>query len=145
MEAQSQWPALWEGRELEKRGAQEGREEREWVERMGHDGFLKGPGGGGHVGKLGGLLGEYEEERGAERVRMLRRERAARAAFVPEEDSDSDEEDMGKEEEEKPEEAKVLFERLVKEHFIYGLLDVSLSIWFDITPVSYWYCAASRL
>jgi hypothetical protein len=100
---------------------EEGQSEREWVM---NDGFLKGS--TKHVGKLGVLLGEYEEEREAERVRALRRERAAEAAFVPEEDSDSEDEDMAYAEEEKPEEAKGSFERLVREQFIYGLLDVSL-------------------
>ena len=119
VEARSRWPTLWEGRE--RRGMEEGQSEREWVM---NDGFLKGS--TKHVGKLGVLLGEYEEEREAERVRALRRERAAEAAFVPEEDSDSEDEDMAYAEEEKPEEAKGSFERLVREQFIYGLLDVSL-------------------
>ncbi|KIM90959.1 hypothetical protein PILCRDRAFT_1195 [Piloderma croceum F 1598] len=118
VEARSQWPTLWEGRE--RRGMEEGQDERDWVM---NDGFLKGS--MKHVGKLGILLGEYEEEREAERVRALRRERAAEAAFVPEEDSDSEDEDMAhaEEEEVKPEEAKASFERLVREQFIYGLLD----------------------
>jgi len=104
---------------------EEGQDEREWVM---NDGFLKGS--TKHVGKLGMLLGEYEEEREAERVRALRRERAAEAAFVPEEDSDSEDEAMGYADEAavKPEEAKALFERIVREQFIYGLLDVSLFI-----------------
>lgn len=102
---------------------EEGQDERDWVI---NDGFLQGT--TKHVGNLGTLLGEYEEEREAERVRMLKRERAAAAAFVPEEDSESDDEDVlvdVGDEEVKPEEAKASFERLVRERFIYGLLDVS--------------------
>jgi len=98
---------------------EEGQDERDWVM---NDGFLKGS--MKHVGKLGTLLGDYEEEREAERVRELRRERrVVEDEFVPEEDSDSD--DPEPVEEVKPEEAKALFERVVRERFIYGLLDVS--------------------
>jgi len=103
---------------------EEGKDERDWVQ----NGFLEGA--MKHVGKLGTLLGDYEEEREAERVRILRRERAAEVAFVPEEDSDSEDEEMEEDEsitpvdeEMKPEEAKASFERLVRERFIYGLLD----------------------
>lgn len=118
IEARSQWPTLWEGRE--RRGVEEAQNERDWVRDM----FLEGT--KGHIGKLAELLGDYEEEREAERVRVLRRERAANEAFVPEEDSDSDDEDEPDVQEEiDPEDAKISFERLVKERFIYGLLDVS--------------------
>jgi hypothetical protein len=100
---------------------EEGQDERDWVQSSFLEGFMK------HVGKLGSLLGDYEEEREAERVRVLRRERAAETAFVPEEDSDSDDEEddpvIPTDEEMKPEEAKAAFERLVRERFIYGLLD----------------------
>ena len=104
-----------------------GRDEKIWAER----GFLDGE--KQHVGKLGGLLGGYAEEREAERMRAERRERAAREAeeFIPEEDSESDEDeddamnvttqDPGP----SPFEEKIYFERLIKEKFIYGLLDVS--------------------
>ena len=104
-----------------------GRDEKIWAER----GFLDGE--KQHVGKLGGLLGGYAEEREAERMRAERRERAAREAeeFIPEEDSESDEDeddamdvtttqDPGP----SPFEEKIYFERLIKEKFIYGLLDV---------------------
>jgi len=81
-----------------------------------------------HVGKLGTLLGGYEEERTAERFRMERRRREAEEPFVPEEDEDtSDEEDLASAPpEESPEDARLTFERLVKERFIYGLLDSDL-------------------
>lgn len=118
VEARSRWPGLWEGRE--RRGIEEGEKESDWVK----DGFLGGT--KGHIGKLGTLLGEYEEEREAERIRVLRRERAAHADFVPEEDSDSEDDDAPVEQE-GVDEAKAWFERHVKEQFIYGLLDVSIS------------------
>ena len=86
-----------------------------------------------HVGKLGSLLGDYEEERAAERFRMERRRREVEEPFIPEEDEDtSDEEDLvsAPPEEESPEEARLAFERLVRERFIYGLLDVNKSSCF---------------
>lgn len=117
-EARSRWPLLWEG-ESERRGMEEGQDEKDWVQSGGFmDGSKK------HVGKLGTLLGDYEEEREAERIRAIKKERAAEREFIPEEDSDSDS-DM-ENEELKPEEARVSFERLVREQFIYGLLDVGI-------------------
>jgi hypothetical protein len=124
--ARNTWPELWVGRE--RPGVEEGREEKEWVGK----GFLEG--GRVHVGKLGNLLREYEEERGAQRVRELRRERMAatsgeEADFVPEEDTDSDQDEIpaSTEVEESPEEARASFERLIRERFIYGLLEVGLN------------------
>lgn len=118
---------------------EEGQDERDWVQAS----FLEGS--TIHIGKLGALLGDYEEEREAERVRVLRRERAAETAFVPEEDSDSDEEEDSlavtpdpADEGMKPEEAKAAFERLVRERFIYGLLDVSSDFnhnWFMVLTI----------
>ncbi|KAF4619531.1 hypothetical protein D9613_005257 [Agrocybe pediades] len=121
--ARNTWPELWQGRE--RRGKEEGEDERAWAQRN----FLQGT--QQHVGKLANLLAEYEEEREAERIRELRRSRApAQDEFVPEEDSDSDEEDEEDEratheppEEESPAQAKASFERLLRERFIYGLLD----------------------
>ncbi|EGN93029.1 hypothetical protein SERLA73DRAFT_190173 [Serpula lacrymans var. lacrymans S7.3] len=119
--AKSTWPLLWQGRE--RRGQEEAKAEREWAQKD----FLKGS--KQHVGKLGTLLGDYEEEREAERVRVLRRENINNAGddFVPEEDeSESDEEDNSAttgQEEESAEEAKASFERLIRERFIYGLLE----------------------
>ena len=100
---------------------EEGQDEKHWAQSGGFmDGSKK------HVGKLGTLLGKYEEEREAERIRAVR---AAEREFIPEEDSDSDG-DMDdfpvNEEELKPEEARVSFKRLVREQFIYGLLDVGI-------------------
>jgi len=82
-----------------------------------------------HVGKLGRLLGDYEEEREAERFRIQRRQQAAAESFVPEEDEDSDNEDLPPVQEEEPEseqQSRATFERLVKEKFIYGLLESDL-------------------
>ncbi|KAG1752631.1 uncharacterized protein EDB91DRAFT_1044803, partial [Suillus paluster] len=117
--ARNAWPALWQGRE--RRGEEEGKEEQEWAKMN----FLGGA--EQQVGKLGKLLGEFEEEREAERVRFIRRTQA-NDDFVPEEESDSEEEDevaetQEVEESESPEEAKSLFERRIRERFIYGLLE----------------------
>lgn len=113
-EAKNRWPHLRSGRG--RYGQEAGQEEREWAEK----GFL----GGGiqQVGKLGALLADYEEEREAERIRQVRRQRASEE-FVPEEDSESDQ--GGMEVEESPEEEQAAFERRIKEHFIYGILEVS--------------------
>ena len=119
---------LWEGRE--RRGVEEGREEREWAE---GDGFLRGS--EKHVGKLGELLGEYEEEREAERVRIMRREQMAEEVFLPEEDSDSDE-DIKMDKDGEVKDAMELFERVVREWFIYGHLDVSPSITLILALIS---------
>ncbi|KAL1747503.1 hypothetical protein HDZ31DRAFT_31946 [Schizophyllum fasciatum] len=138
--ARRTWPHLWEGRE--RRGQEEAAEERRWVQ----EGFM--PGERRHVNKIGTLLGEYEEEREAERVRELRRERASAVPapdpeddFVPEEESESDDEtiDAGDvagrfaslaikptpkpEPEETDADRRALFERIIRERFIYGLLD----------------------
>ncbi|KAJ7228497.1 hypothetical protein GGX14DRAFT_413435 [Mycena pura] len=116
--ARSQWPLLYEGQV--RRGQQEGEEEKRWADKDFLQGFTR------HVGKLGTLLGGYEEEREAERFRALRRERAE-AEFVPEEESDSDEEyDQTYVSQQEPmteEDAKASFERLIRERFIYGLLE----------------------
>ncbi|KAF8165539.1 hypothetical protein B0H34DRAFT_793914 [Crassisporium funariophilum] len=81
---------------------------------------------GRHVGKLAKLLADYEEERGGERVRSIRRTRVAvEDVFVPEEDSDSDIEDIPDftPEQETEGETQGSFERLIRENFIYGRLD----------------------
>lgn len=68
----------------------------------------------------------YSGQREAERFRALRRERAE-SEFVPEEESDTDEEDdqgyRGRDEQMADDDAKASFERLIRERFIYGLLE----------------------
>lgn len=113
--ATKKWPYMWKGRE--RAGLDEGRDEKYWAN---HE-FLAGQ--HQHIGKLGNLLGEYEEEREAERTRTLRRTHVQADEFVPEED-ESDEE-IATPEGEAEEEAMTWFERLVRERFIYGLLEVS--------------------
>lgn len=84
----------------------------------------------GHVGKIGEILSEYEEEREAESARTLRRERMAKKAqeesAVQEEEDDSDEcgAEAGPEPSDK--EKKRAFERLLREQFIAGRVDVSV-------------------
>ena len=110
--ARNAWPDLWQGKE--RRGVQEGNEERVWAQRD----FLLGT--RQHIGKLANLLANYEEEREAERVRTTRRNRVE-DDFIPEEDSDSDDDVPASGDETETQES---FERLIRERFIYGLLDV---------------------
>ena len=117
------------------RGKEERKEEEEWASKQFLDGKKM------HVGKLGPLLGGYEEEREAERVRTIRRREAERLEELPEEDEDTDEEEEEEEEEasqpaeteESPEEAREIFLRLVKEKFIYGLLEVCNYVLFPLS------------
>ena len=80
------------------------------------------------MGKLGELLGEYEEERESERVRTVRRQRAEYIESLPEEDeeSDEDEDDLEPIPEPSPAENEEWFLRNVQERFIYGFLEVCL-------------------
>ncbi|KAJ7765051.1 hypothetical protein DFH07DRAFT_867196 [Mycena maculata] len=116
--ARSTWPLLYDGQW--RRGKQEGEDEKDWAAKDFLQGLTK------HVGKLGNLLGGYEEEREVERFRVLRRERAE-AELVPEEESDSDDEGdqnyAGRDEQTTDEDSKTSFERLIRERFIYGLLE----------------------
>ena len=124
----SKWPLLWEGKG--RRGLEEAADERDWVTKD----FLGGsktP----FIGNLGSLLGEYEEERENERFRTLRREKAAKDAQLPEEDEDTEEDDddpaLQANSIEEPvfeEEIQRSFERLIKEKFIYGLLEVIVAL-----------------
>lgn len=111
--------------------AEAGKDERSWAERE----FLGGQ--KQQVGKLGNLLGDYAEEREAERLRLERREQALKEAdeFVPEEESESDDDDDAMDvspstnTEVDPFTERSYFERLIKEKYIYGLLDVRLRSW----------------
>lgn len=113
-----QWPALWE--EPKRFGQEEAREEKEWADTT----FL----GGEHrpyVGKLGTLLGGYEEERHSMRHRQTKR---SRQDFVPEADESSDgDHDRSSSRSgtpESPQALQELFLRQVRERFIYGHLEV---------------------
>lgn len=123
--AKKAWPSLWTSDLFvggPRRGQDERLEEKNWAD---HE-FLGGA--KQHVGKLGALLGDYEEERVAGAFRMERRRREAEEQFIPEEDEDtSDEEDptSAPPEHESPEEARLAFERSIREKFIYGSLDVN--------------------
>ncbi|KAI0326664.1 hypothetical protein GY45DRAFT_1339301 [Cubamyces sp. BRFM 1775] len=119
--AKSTWPTLWEGRE--RPGREQAQEEKEWAEKE----FLGD--GKQQVGKLGNLLGGYEEEREFERIKTIRRQRAEYIESLPEEDEDTDdeeEEEAAKEavtQEPSPAETEDMFLRLIKERFIYGFLE----------------------
>ncbi|KZV84265.1 hypothetical protein EXIGLDRAFT_753970 [Exidia glandulosa HHB12029] len=125
----AEWPLLWEQsgstRDDVKPGELSGQDERAWA----NANFMGGQ--GGELGRLGGLLSEYEAEREAERMRALRRDRAVRESMMPqveEEEDESDEEDDATDanaaaEEESVEEHRAAFERLLRERFVYGTLD----------------------
>lgn len=127
--ARETWPTLWQGLVAPDYGRGEANEEKEWAEKD----FL--PGKEKQLGKLGDLLRAYEEERGAERARAVRRKQREFEESLPEEDEDTDDEDdlvggsVPPEEELSPLEAEALFKRRLKERFIYGLLDVSQILW----------------
>ncbi|KAG1907027.1 uncharacterized protein F5891DRAFT_999846 [Suillus fuscotomentosus] len=131
--ARNTWPTLWQGRE--RRGQEEGKEEQEWAKMN----FLGGS--EQQVGNLAKLLGDMEEEREAERVRFIQRTQA-NDDFVPEEESDSEDENDSEypeiQEPESPQEAQALFERIIRERFIYGLLEgadydsVDWDEWLDV-------------
>ncbi|KAI6047457.1 hypothetical protein EDC04DRAFT_2876475 [Pisolithus marmoratus] len=113
--AKARWPYLWSGREQYGKRAAE--DEKEWASKNFLDGMPQ------QVGKLGSLLGEYEEEREAER-RHGRMQQT-----MPE----------------SPEELRTDFERRIKELFIYGLLegaDYDLCDWseqYDIYDEEGWF------
>ena len=114
--ARATWPDLWQGKEV----GQFGDDERAWVQSE----FLEGK--KQFVGKLGNLLASYEEERESEAIRMLRRNRTiAENDFLPEEDSDSDNDSQPPQEIETEEEVKASFEKLIRDLFVYGRLEVS--------------------
>lgn len=117
--AKSTWPILWEGRE--RPGIEQGQDEKTWAEKDFLDGIVSQ-----QVGKLGALLAGYEEEREAERVRTIRRQRAEYIESLPEEDEDTDdeEEEVTMPQEPSTAESEASFLRRVKERFIYGLLEV---------------------
>ncbi|KIY49370.1 hypothetical protein FISHEDRAFT_41718 [Fistulina hepatica ATCC 64428] len=123
--ARSIWPYLWDGRD--RPWEEEGVDERRWVQQD----FL--PGQHQHVNGLAQLLGGYEEERQAERVRIIRRERGALHTvlqhepvdeIVEEEEDSSDEDSSGSPlQPETDAYRQATFERMIRERFIDGLLD----------------------
>lgn len=121
--ARTTWPTLWHGKFTADLGRETAKEEQEWAEKQ----FLEGKENSKQVGKLGALLSGYEEERGAELARDLRRKQREWEESLPEEDEDTDDEEdpAGQDVEEmSAQEADNLFARRIKERFIYGLLDV---------------------
>ncbi|KAF7301819.1 Carbohydrate esterase family 9 protein [Mycena indigotica] len=100
--ASTTWPLLYEGQQG-RRGQREGEAEKTWADKD----FLQGS----------------TKHREAERVRTLRRQKVEE--FVPEEESDSDDEPMESTLPEPVDEddAKATFERVIRERFIYGLLE----------------------
>ncbi|KDQ64257.1 hypothetical protein JAAARDRAFT_117675 [Jaapia argillacea MUCL 33604] len=127
------WPNLWQGITHGsaglRSGQEEGKDERQWAEREFMGGRKQ------EVGKLGSLLGGYEEEREAERFRSLRRDYAARRQDEEEqEEDDEDDSDEGPHSaskfsgpEDTEQDARRLFERHIHERFIYGLLEDTTS------------------
>ncbi|OCH90949.1 hypothetical protein OBBRIDRAFT_558466 [Obba rivulosa] len=122
--AKATWPTLWPVRE--RGGKEEGKEEKEWANKE-FMGSSKQ-----HVGKLGTLLAEYEEEREAERVGTLRRQQAEQLDSLPEESEEEEEEEDEDEDdevgandgvEETLEDIRDTFMRVIKDRFIYGLLE----------------------
>ena len=134
--ARKRFPDLWESIALAsgdsapqvdvRAAAREGAEdEKRWAERE----FLGGT--RGQVGKLAVLLGGYEEERVAVQQREKRREHAKLREIEKETEEEFEESGDEKELDSPPSpedlaQARETFTRLVKERFIYGLLEV----WF---------------
>lgn len=116
--ARNTWAALWEGQDHRVLFKQSGEEEKAWAKREFMSGSTQ------HVGKLGDLLAGYEEERQAEHLRDIRRAIPREDHFIPEEDDDDSEDDLPPEIE-TPAQAQSSFLRMLKERFIYGLLEVS--------------------
>ncbi|KAG5221573.1 catalytic protein [Salix suchowensis] len=114
--ARNTWAALWEGQDHRVLFKQSGEEERAWAKREFMSGSTQ------HVGKLGDLLAGYEEERQAEHMRDIRRATQREDYFIPEEDDDDSEDDLPPDVE-TPAQAQSSFLRLLKERFIYGLLE----------------------
>lgn len=121
--ARQQWPELWDA--PGDMGHEQSREEKEWA-RTSFLGGERKP----FVGKLGDLLGGYEEERQMERARQMRR--THQDVFVPDEDeSTGSGDDQNSLEQEMPEPTQAiqdLFLRRVRERFIYGQLEVIYSM-----------------
>ncbi|KAI0347097.1 hypothetical protein BDW22DRAFT_495346 [Trametopsis cervina] len=116
--AKATWPTLWQGAFTADLGKETAKEEQDWADKEFLGGTAK------QVGKLGALLGGFEEERGAELARDLRKQQRELEESLPEEDEDTDDEyEQNAVEELSPQEADALFARQIAERFISGLLD----------------------
>ncbi|KIO31112.1 hypothetical protein M407DRAFT_19989 [Tulasnella calospora MUT 4182] len=118
-----------------RKGEEEGGEERKWVESSFMDGAK------GHIGegKLAALLGQFEEEREAERLRDMRREIREREQAQRESEPEEEEEEEEEGEEsptnpiyDSPGDARSSFERVIRDKFIDGLLE-----WMDYDTVDW--------
>lgn len=132
--ARKRFPDLWESIALAsghssprvdvRSAARDGAEdEKRWAERE----FLGGT--RGQVGRLGTLLSGYEERRVAEQEREERRERVKSREIERETQEEFEESSDGEVIDSPPDpedlaQARETFTRLVKERFIYGLLEV---------------------
>lgn len=139
--ARNQWVEIWDeiapGSVLQEnwrdQATREGQDEESWAEGS----FLKDKEVAGNRRRLGKLLGGYEEERIGEEERQ-KRSRRLRAAqnVVPAEEEERDEEDeeeseVDSDDEVKPvdkQHLKTVFERVLKERFIDGRLNVRVFI-----------------
>ncbi|KAG8908176.1 hypothetical protein FRB99_008719 [Tulasnella sp. 403] len=101
-----------------RKGEEEAIDERNWAE----ENFL---GGAAMYQRHApqSLLGQFEEEREAERIRSLRREARKQMDLEEQEEEESDDDDPGEQVKESPEEARAAFERVVRERFVDGLLE----------------------
>ncbi|KAG8924209.1 hypothetical protein FRC01_011798 [Tulasnella sp. 417] len=117
-----------------RKGEEEGAEERKWVEGSFMDGE-KGHIGGG---KLAALLGQFEEERGAERFRDMKGEKREREQAQRESEPEEEEEDSESDESstnpmyDSPGDARSSFERIIRDKFVDGLLE-----WMDYDTVDW--------
>lgn len=116
-----------------RKGEEEGAEERKWVESAFMDGVK------GHVGegKLAALLGQFEEEREAGRLRDMRREMREREQVQREAEEEEEEDSEGEESSanpiyDSPESARTSFERVIRDKFVDGLLE-----WMDYDTVDW--------
>ena len=148
------------GPAVQQPGIEAGLQEREWAERhfVGYHSVRSrsDPTGEqttqkGYVGRLGELLGEYEEEREAERLRSLRRERIAAASIERETEEEFETDSSDAEiatsvarQPETTEEVQNAFERLLRERFIDGFLPVSLTC-FPLTALFFLDVSSSSL
>lgn len=118
-----------------RKGEEEGGEERSWVKNSFMDGAK------GHIGegKLAALLGQFEEERAAEKLRDMKREMREREQVQRETEPEEEEEEESEDEEtsanplyDSAEDARKSFERIIRDKFVDGLLE-----WMDYDTVDW--------